>query len=67
MCTPKTYSQQYNVSNYKLLYINIADIYIYIYIYIYISIKYRIEFYNKIIIIFVHIFILVNLLVTEPK
>ena len=34
-CYDETYSQQSNVSNYKLLYVNIVDIYIYIYIYIY--------------------------------
>ena len=48
----KTYSQQYNLSNYKLLYINVVDIYIYIYI------KNKMEFYNKIIININHIFII---------
>ena len=50
----KTYSQQSNVINYKLLYVNIVDIYIYIYIYIYII---HIYIYIYIIHIYIYIYI----------
>ena len=56
MCTPKTYSQQYNVRKLQIIIYKYSR-------YIYIKNK----IYNQIFIIFVQIFILVNLLVTEPK
>ena len=46
----KTYSQQSNISNYKLLYVDIVDIYI----------KYKMKYYNNTIINVDHIYIIMN-------